>query len=215
MNMTTAIIIIAVAVFCVFICIFIYVQWKLPGWKGQIGEKSVSRKLRDLSPEHYIVLNDLMLTSGGSTNATQIDHIVVSNYGIFCIETKAHKGWIFGSEKDRYWTQVIYRYKNKFFNPLRQNFAHIKAIEGLIGSHLKAPIVPIIAFTRAEKWEVNGTDSVVNLSTIVSKIQSYSKIVYSDEERNHIHQLLAGANIVDKQMRKSHIKEVRALKKIA
>ena len=142
--MTIAIIIfVAIAV----LSVFIYIQWKLPDWKGQIGEIGVSRKLSDLSPEHYIILNDIMVVSGGNTYATQIDHIVVSNYGIFCIETKAYKGWIFGGAKQKYWTQVIYRYKNKFLNPLHQNFAHIKAIEGLLGSHLKAPIVSIIAFT--------------------------------------------------------------------
>jgi restriction system protein len=29
----------------------------------------------------------------------QIDHVVVSPYGVFVIETKAMDGWIFGSEK--------------------------------------------------------------------------------------------------------------------
>ena len=211
-NMAIAIIvIIAIA----FLCIFIYIQWKLPSWKGKIGEKAVSKALSDLLPEHYIVLNDIMLASVGSTNATQIDHIVVSKYGIFCIETKAHKGWIFGGAEQKYWTQVIYRYKNKFFNPLRQNFAHIKAIEGLLESHLRAPIIPLIVFTRADKLQISGIDSVVNISAVVSKIQSYSRIVYSDEERDAIFQLLESANIVDKQMRKSHIKEIRALNKIA
>ncbi|MFC2000376.1 nuclease-related domain-containing protein [Chloroflexota bacterium] len=213
--MTTTLIIIAVAAFCIYVCVQIYIKLKQPSWTGRSGEIAVSRKLRALSLERYRVLNDIMLASEGKTNATQIDHIVVSNYGIFCIETKAYKGWIFGREKDRNWTQVIYRYKKKFLNPLRQNFAHIRAIEGLLGSRLKAPIVPLIAFTRADKLKISGTDSVVSLSTIVRKIQSYSTIVYSDEERDYIHRLLAGANIVDKQIRKSHVKDVRALKKRA
>ncbi|MFC1951052.1 nuclease-related domain-containing protein [Chloroflexota bacterium] len=211
---TAIIIILAIAAFCVYVCVCVYIQWKLPVWKGIIGEKKVSRKLRFLSHEHYIVLNDLMLPSTGNTNATQIDHVVVSNFGIFCIETKAYKGWIFGGEKQQYWTQTIYRKKTKFFNPLRQNYAHIKAIESLLGpQHLEAPIVPLVVFTRADKMKISGTDSVVHLSGIVRKIKNYSNNIYSDVQRNEIHRLLVDANIVDKQLRKSHIKEIRALQK--
>ena len=60
----------------------------------------------ELDPAHYKVLDNLLLPSNGNLNATQLDHVVVSNYGIFCIETKSYKGWIFGNANDKYWTQV-------------------------------------------------------------------------------------------------------------
>ena len=212
--MTTAIIVIVAVV--VFLCVYTYINLKLPEWKGRYGERQVSKKLRALPPEYYIVIDDIFLPSRGNTSATQIDHVVVSNFGIFCIETKAYKGWIFGSEKQKYWTQAIFKYKNKFYNPLLQNYAHIKAIENLLGSqHLKAPIIPLVAFTRASRIKVSGTYSVADLSNILKRIQYYYKKVYSNEQRDVIHKLLVDANIVDKQMRKSHVKEIRALKKSA
>jgi len=192
---------------------YLLIQSQSPSWKGKRGEESVSRELNNLSPEEYIVLDDLMLSSRGNTSTTQIDHIVISNYGLFCIETKAYKGWIFGGAKQKYWTQVIYEYKNKFYNPLWQNFAHIKAIEGVLGPNLKAPIISLIVFTKAGKLQVSGTDSVVDLYDIVEEIQSYSKILYTDEECDDISELLIDADIVDEQMRKSQIEEVRALKR--
>ena len=97
--MNTAIIIIeAIAI----VCVYTYIQLKLPSWKGRVGELQVSRKLHSLSSTQYTTINDLILPSKGNTNATQIDHIVVSNFGVFCIETKAYKGWIFGSAKQKY-----------------------------------------------------------------------------------------------------------------
>ena len=33
---------------------------------------------------------------------TQIDHIFVSHYGVFVVETKNTSGWIFGNERDRH-----------------------------------------------------------------------------------------------------------------
>lgn len=59
--------------------------------KGKLGEAKVSHIVGRLPKEDYVVLDDLMLTNKyGST--TQIDHVVVSRYGIFVIETKNYKG---------------------------------------------------------------------------------------------------------------------------
>ena len=67
------------------------------GQKGAQGEKQVARHLRWLSKKQYIVLSDLMLLQG--RRLTQIDHVVVSVYGIFVIETKNYHGTITGTER--------------------------------------------------------------------------------------------------------------------
>ena len=194
--------------------IAIFVKWKMPVWIGRLGERFVSRKLHKLDPTHYRVLNDLMLPSQGNSSATQIDHVVISNYGIFCIETKAYKGWIFGNANQEFWTQVIYRYKERFYNPLRQNFAHTKAIEALLGpQRLKAPLVSLVAFPNAGKLKISGTDQVGYARDIISKIESYTGAVYSDAERDEIFDLFMRTNIVDKNARKLHNREVRELKR--
>jgi len=59
--------------------------------------------------------------------ATQVDMLVISVYGIFVVEIKNYSGWIFGDEKSKNWTQVVYSKKNQFQNPLRQNYKHVKA----------------------------------------------------------------------------------------
>lgn len=71
----------------IYICIVILlVVWKVwlskPENIGKMGEKLVARKLNWLSNE-YITLNDVLLPTRYGT--TQIDHIVVSPYGIFII----------------------------------------------------------------------------------------------------------------------------------
>ena len=69
------------------------IWWSSPQNIGKRGERRVARKLDWLSKE-YITLNDLLLPTRYGT--TQIDHVVVSPYGIFVIETKNYKGWILG-----------------------------------------------------------------------------------------------------------------------
>ena len=127
---------------------------------GKFGERFVSKKLLGLDAAHYKILNDLLLPSRGNLNTTQIDHVVVSNYGIFCVETKTYKGWIFGDVNQEYWTQVIYRHKDRFYNPLRQNYAHVKAVEELIRTkYPAAQFYSLIAFPDAEKLQISGTFS--------------------------------------------------------
>lgn len=83
---------------------------KIPTWKyeteaemlGRIGEKNVSIMLNFLSKDYHI-FNDIYLEVNGIT--TQIDHLIISNYGIFVIETKNYSGWIYGGDSSEYWTQ--------------------------------------------------------------------------------------------------------------
>ena len=199
------------------IILALVVKWfksKLPFWIGRSGEKFVNRKLAELDPNHYKVLDDLLLPSNGNTNTTQIDHVVVSSYGIFCIETKAHKGWIFGNANDQYWTQVIYKRKERFYNPLRQNYAHIKAVEELVNPIFpNARVYGFVAFPHADKLKISGTDSVGHARDVVAKISSLQIPIISDAERDKIYELLTNADIKDKAQRKEHNRNVRALKK--
>lgn len=192
----------------------LFIHWIMPDWTGRLGEEFVSRKLHGLDPAHYKILGNLMLPSKGNTSSTQIDFVVISNYGIFCIEVKTYKGWIFGNAKHEAWTQVIFRYKKKFYNPLLQNYAHIKAITDLLGPyHLKAQIVSLVVFTTADRLQISGTDSVGYLCGIVDKIKNFTTVMYSDLERDEIYDLLLRSDITDKKARKSHDKEVREIKK--
>lgn len=188
-------------------------KWKLPFLIGRSGEKFVSRKLLNLDPMRYRVLDDLMLPSLGNTNTTQIDHVVVSNFGIFCIETKSYSGWIFGNAQQQYWTQVIYRYKNKFYNPLRQNYAHIKAVEAILKPTFpQVTVCGFVAFPSADRLQISGTDSVDYATNIVEKIKRFKTPVLSDAERDIVVQMLVDANIVDKAVRQRHDRDTHALK---
>ena len=96
------------------------------------GEGSVRKAITtNFKAPHYHLLNNLTLPDQDGT--TQIDHVLVSTKGVFVIETKNYAGWIFGDEKSKQWTQVIYRVKSKFQNPIRQNFKHLKSDPEPIG----------------------------------------------------------------------------------
>lgn len=98
------------------------------GWTGEIKTSLVQRFL--LSNEYH-VFNNLIVPSGPRT--TQIDHVIVSKYGLFVVETKNMSGWIFGGKDQAQWTQVFHRRKVQFQNPLRQNFLHTRSVAEYLG----------------------------------------------------------------------------------
>ena len=104
--------------------IFILFQTNL---KGVIGEKTVASVLILLNKSKYKVLNNVVLSINGRTS--QIDHIVISDFAIFVIETKNYKGWILGGENSEYWTQVLFKRKEKFYNPISQKYSNILALK--------------------------------------------------------------------------------------
>ncbi|MFC4994951.1 nuclease-related domain-containing protein [Rubritalea tangerina] len=106
--------------------------WRLPSLKGWFGEKAVDRALKRLPTDSYTIYHDIYLPRPDGKGTTQIDHLAVSRFGIFVIETKNYQGWIFGSERQRNWTQSIYKKKYKFQNPLHQNKLHINALAALL-----------------------------------------------------------------------------------
>lgn len=60
--------------------------------KGASGEAMGSWVLSHLPKEQYTVIHNVMLQTERGTS--QVDHVVVSVYGIFVIEVKNYTGWI-------------------------------------------------------------------------------------------------------------------------
>ena len=118
-------------VLLLFIGLIVFKLFK-PFLKGKLGELAVATHVKlYLKDPEYRSLNDLTLPDGdGST--TQIDHFLLSPYGLFVIETKNYKGWIFGGERQKTWTQKLYKNSYKFQNPIHQNYKHIKVLEQLL-----------------------------------------------------------------------------------
>lgn len=115
-----------------FIAVIVISIMKTPWFKGIMGEFIVNILANIfLSKNEYHLIKNVTLPTDEGT--TQIDHIIVSLYGIFVVETKNMKGWIFGNEKQRTWTQKIFKHTNKFQNPLFQNYKHVKTLQSLLG----------------------------------------------------------------------------------
>ena len=153
------------------VVLLIYIYQKIPVWKGKYAEKLVDKILSRL-PEDYITFNDLLFKSNGYT--VQIDHITVSPYGVFVIETKGYQGWITGGENSEYWTQTIFKSKHKFYNPIRQNDGHVRFLRYLLKCSVDIPFIPIVVFNNDADLMVHvWNHCVINRSYLMSAITRY------------------------------------------
>ena len=192
----------------------VILKTKSPQSIGKQGENFVNGKLfSKLDQDYYKILEDVLLSTNSDIGTTQIDHIVVSNFGIFCIETKAYSGWIFGRANDKYWTQVIYHKKSRFYNPLRQNYGHIKTIEHLIAPlNISVPVYSYVAFPDAEELKITGTDLVGYAGDIIYKIKAHDQVLITNEQKDRIVNLISQANILDKDIYKLHSQRVSEMR---
>jgi hypothetical protein len=154
------------------------------GWTGELKTKFINSLLLN---DKYRVLNNVIIqTERGST---QIDHVIVSPYGIFAIETKDKTGWIFGDEKQTQWTQKIFNKTYKFQNPLHQNYGHTQSLSAYLGiEHEK--IHSLVIFWGGCAFKTPMPENVCKGGIFNSKfkqfIQSKNEVVFSLEEINKI-----------------------------
>ena len=163
--------------------------------------------LSRISGEEYRVINDLLIQSNGYS--TQIDHVVISIYGIFVIETKYYDGCITGGESNEIWTQNIYGNKYRLRNPLWQNQGHIRTLRRLLDENGKIPFYSIVAFSRQARLRVDSSLPVMYWQQVVPYIRQYSTPVMSESTMNGIYRTLLEANVTDRAAKKKHIKSVR------
>lgn len=169
----------------IWIIMFLLIILRLPSVKGKLGEIYVSRGLRKKLPsDQYNVINNvtLPLDDGGTT---QVDHIVISPFGVFVIETKNMKGWIFGNEKQAKWTQTIYRSKYSFQNPLRQNYKHTQTLAHLLNIPAEY-FHSVIIFTNNAEFKTKMPANVGYLKGMLTYIKSMTKNLLSPKEQLNI-----------------------------
>lgn len=175
--------------------------------RGKFGEKRISKLLMYL-PDEYTIFNDVYIHE--NSKSVQIDHIVLSPYGIFVIETKNFKGWIYGSENATQWAQNIYGTKFMFHNPLLQNYSHVKALHSLFGYPIQF-FIPIVVFVGNAELKGNYPNhNVVYRAQLLSTIEQYKNVVLRDDMLQNAIGRLSYSSFKTKETASLHVKQVRS-----
>ena len=98
--------------------------------KGHYGEYLTEYALNHKNiPGRLVTYTNVLVPRTGATSTSEIDVLMLHEKGIYLFESKNYSGWIFGSEAQREWTVSLQGgHKERFYNPIKQNAAHVKAL---------------------------------------------------------------------------------------
>ena len=170
-----------------YVALGLFVGFLLGYWQRQVvhkhnfqnlGEELVARTLqRHFKGDDYHLLNHVTLKHRGGT--TQVDHILVSRFGVFVIETKDYTGWIFANANRHTWTQVTFKDKFKFQNPIHQNYLHVKAVQELLDFVPTSAIQSVVVFVGDSEFKTDMPSGVFTLPKLVAHLKSFTDEVLS------------------------------------
>ncbi|MEN8701905.1 nuclease-related domain-containing protein [Bacillus infantis] len=189
--------------------------------KGEVGEYKIDIQLDQL-PKDCRYLSDLLVKNPKAKSGySQIDHVVLTPYGIFVIETKNYQGTIYGGKDRKTW---LVNGKFKMMNPFVQNYGHIKALTSFIDKKYHDLFISMVSFTKRCTFKVDldyrkiASDEIIvydiELSEFIHRKVSVLKIQYKEPPLNKrdiiaIYNDFTNANIIDPKVREEH---KRALK---
>lgn len=181
---------------------------KTPWFKGMIGEAFINLGIRlFLDKREYHLLKNVTLPTPQGT--TQIDHVIVSRFGLFVIETKNIKGWIFGNPAHKSWTQQLYRRRHTFQNPLRQNYLHLMTLKSLLGL-ADHQLHSIIYFIGDCTFKTPMPDNVMNRGLIRYIKGKTTPVLTPAEVTRVIDTIQRGRLAANWQTHKQHVAQLKA-----
>jgi len=178
----------------------------IKGWLGELVIR-VSGALF-LSKNNYFIFHNVTLPTADGT--TQIDHIIVSVYGVFVLETKNMKGWIFGSERQAQWTQKVYKKSYQFQNPLHQNYKHVKALEAVLSISVEN-IHSVVVFVGGCTLKTNMPPNVTYGGGYLRYVKSFYLPVFTEEQvQTIIDQIESARYTPSLAINREHVRHLKA-----
>lgn len=203
--------------------IIVKVYYSSPKGKGKRGELRIQKLLSQLPENDYTTFNDVVLKTAYGT--TQIDHVVVSRYGIFVIETKNYRGEIYGNDDRQEWKQIIktgvtfrkkwwktYTYikNSEFYNPVRQSLGHVAQVRRNLAHISNVEIISIVVFSdQANLSGVNSSHHVINACQLLPCIKAYTTSCISEQELTRIRIQFIDTDVREVVTDKEHRQNVR------
>lgn len=190
----------------IIVCLVVIITYKLFGTKliGWFGEHWTKQILSKLPKDKYFIINNVFIKTNGYTH--QIDHVIVSKYGIFSVETKQYNGYITGNKYDKNWIRHVGKNKYYYTNPIRQNYGHVKALSELLRIE-ESKIYNVVCIPSRAKLKIEHDGELTRYDTLIEKVLSYKEEIL--ENLDQIVNTINNNNIKDKKLIKKHINNIK------
>ena len=183
--------------------------------KGVLGEFAGKLAVKQWLPESgYELFSDVMLQDKRGT--TQIDHVVVSRFGIFVIEAKGISGKLYASSETKYRTWKVYRNGRgyTFQNPYLQNYRHRCALAEVLDVSLEV-LHDVIFFPHEELVVATPEKLLPSFVTgrrgLATYVLSFKEQVFTAEEVSRLTAVLSLKRMENsRENKKKHTADLKA-----
>ncbi|PAE23867.1 nuclease-related domain-containing protein [Bacillus sp. 7894-2] len=192
---------------------------------GELGEYKIDIQLHQL-PKDFKHLSDLLVENPkAKTGYSQLDHIVITPFGVFVIETKNYQGTIYGGKDRKTWSV---NGKFKMMNPFIQNYGHIQALKNFLDQKYHHLFISMVSFTKRCTFKIDDLElrKIASNDLIVYDVELFDYIhrkvsvlklqhkepLLNDSEVLMIYDAIYAANIIDPSIREKHVQTLKESK---
>lgn len=192
---------------------------------GSYAEYDIYRRLKMAEEDGAKFLFNIYLPSnGGNTTDTEIDVVMLDRSGVYIFESKDYKGWIFGNSNDKNWTQSLYKgygktERNRFYNPIKQNYCHMKAVEGVskidmekIRSYVVFGDDATLKDVKVEQWCKTKVLNNHEITNEYYSIKNENRTILTQSEIESLYEKLKKFEKVSTITKDLHIDEIKRIK---
>ena len=127
------------------------------------------------------------------------------------VETKNYKGWIYGDVNQKKWTQVLYKKKSSFQNPLHQNYKHTQVLQQLLQLE-KNQLHSLVVFVGDSTFKTSMPRNVMTYKEVAPYISSFGReVINRSDVLKLVEQIKAGMlkqGIRQDWEHKEHVKQL-------
>ena len=159
------------------------------------------------------IIKNVYVPYRGKTS--EIDILLIHEKGIYVIESKNYSGWIFGNADQQNWTQMINKNtKERFYNPIKQNKTHIKALAKYLDMQPEQMKSYIVFSERCElkkipenteQYTITKRDKLLNL---IKADTENNKTVFTAEQIDELYNKLQSLTEVSQEVKEKHIEDI-------
>jgi len=186
--------------------------------KGHYGEYLTEYALEHGDLGNVAVFSNVIVPRpSGPTSTSEVDVVMLHEKGVFVFESKNYSGWVFGSADQLKWTVTLDAgAKERFYNPIKQNRAHVKALSECLGLGREAFRSYIVFSERCELKRVPPDTAeyvicrrhhlLANLRKDLARIEPMFNEKTFEELKSSLSALAEGST---RAARSAHIEEAR------
>lgn len=191
-----------------------------PETRGEAGEDEIAGVFERLAEKGFVgaTARNVYVPKEDGTYS-EIDVIFVTPKGLFVVESKNYSGWIFGRERDLFWTQKLPSgQSSQFYNPIKQNGGHVRFLKQYLNVPLR--IFPVVVFSdhcELKKLELESSPkpAVIHLRElyyfIVNKWGLFPDSLTGEQVIN-VARRLEELTRVSEETKQAHVERVAGLK---